>query len=396
MKLGDLVTFRTGKLDSNAGTVNGPYPFFTCSRETYRTDTFAFDTEAVLLAGNNAAGVYPLKYFKGRFNAYQRTYVITSNDGGALTNRFLYYAMAPLLKHFQAISTGAATKFLTLGLLKNVHVSIPPINCQDRIVSILSAYDDLIENNTRRIAILEEIVRQLYEEWFVNFRFHGYEQAIFDGTELGPVPNGWSVFTLEQLCKRITDGAHKSPPTVDGGLPMASVKDMHDWGFNVSKCRTISRNDFDELARNDCKPLIGDVLIAKDGSYLKHTFVMEKEADLVILSSIAILRPNDRIRPNLLAIALRHPDVVARMKGVVSGVAIPRIVLKDFRKFKIIVPPLNLQDEWEKIVGTMISLCRRLVDTNTNLRAQRDLLLPKLVTGEIDVSQVPEPEVAAA
>src|SRR5690606_26474549 len=96
--LGDMVQFKTGKLNSNAASADGLYPFFTCSRETFRTDTYSFDTEAVLLAGNNASGVYPLKYFKGKFDAYQRTYVITTLDPDTITNRFLYYVLQPQLE----------------------------------------------------------------------------------------------------------------------------------------------------------------------------------------------------------------------------------------------------------------------------------------------------------
>ena len=78
--LKDAVTFKTGKLNSNAATKNGRYPFFTCSQEVYRTDTFSFDTECVLLGGNNANAIYPIFYFKGKFDAYQRTYVIESKN----------------------------------------------------------------------------------------------------------------------------------------------------------------------------------------------------------------------------------------------------------------------------------------------------------------------------
>src|SRR3989442_863437 len=113
-KLGDLVSFKTGKLDSNAAKPNGAYPFFTCSQETLRTDTYSFDTECVLLAGNNANGIYPLKYYSGKFDAYQRTYVIRSLDPRRLLNRYLYYALRLELELLKSISTGAATKFLTL------------------------------------------------------------------------------------------------------------------------------------------------------------------------------------------------------------------------------------------------------------------------------------------
>jgi type I restriction enzyme, S subunit len=89
-KLGELVTFKTGKLDSNAAVPDGDYPFFTCSQETLRTNTFSFDTECVLLAGNNATGIFPLKYFKGKFDAYQRTYVVRPSDTNVLNTKFLY------------------------------------------------------------------------------------------------------------------------------------------------------------------------------------------------------------------------------------------------------------------------------------------------------------------
>jgi type I restriction enzyme S subunit len=197
--LGDLVSFKTGKLDSNAATPKGSYPFFTCAQETYRTDTFSFDCECVLLAGNNAAGVYPLKYFSGKFDAYQRTYVIRTLDEGKLLNRFLYFALRPKLEHVKSISSGAATKFLTLTLLKGLEVELHPLETQRKIASILSAYDDLIENNTRRINILEAMAQAIYSEWFVNFRFPGHEKVRMVDSPLGRVPEGWEVVPLKAI-----------------------------------------------------------------------------------------------------------------------------------------------------------------------------------------------------
>ena len=166
---------------------------------------------------------------------------------------------------------------------------------------------------------------------------------------------------------------------------MASVKDMHDWGINVESCRRISGDEYENLVRNNCKPLKNDVLIAKDGSYLKHTFVVGEEQDLVILSSIAILRPNSTIRPNYLSFTLREPTTKARMNGFVSGVAIPRIVLKDFRKFQIVVPPSDVQAAWAKHVDPQIEMCLKLVSQIQNLRRTRDLLLPLLLSGQVKI-----------
>src|ERR1700741_2163947 len=108
-KLGEICSFKTGKLDSNAAVHNGEFPFFTCAQETYRIDRAAFDTEAVLLGGNNAAGIYPIKYYNGAFNAYQRTYVIEPLDKNVLSTRFLYFALSQAVSRFQSASIGAAT-----------------------------------------------------------------------------------------------------------------------------------------------------------------------------------------------------------------------------------------------------------------------------------------------
>jgi len=381
VRLADITYMRTGKLDSNAAMEDGDYPFFTCSQQTLRIDEPAFDTEAVLLGGNNAAGVFPLKYYEGQFNAYQRTYVIESLDPEILNIRFLFYSLRPALSHFQSVSIGAATQYLTKGILDNFQVALPPISVQDRIASILSAYDDLIENNRRRIQLLEQAARLLYREWFVHLRFPGHEHVtITDG-----VPEGWRRVPLQEVCKRITDGSHSSPRSVDEGFPMASVKDMHDWGLNTDQCRKISHQDFELLVRNDCKPLKNDVLIAKDGSYLKHTFVVQEEIDLVILSSIAILRPNHLIDPHLLNFILRDPRTKMRMTGYVSGVALPRIILKEFRGFEILLPPVELQRLWAIHANPIAVQCYQLGKQNEALTKSRDLLLPRLMNGEVVV-----------
>ena len=142
--LKEICTLKTGKLDSNAAVAGGQFPFFTCAQETFRIDKAAFDTEAVLLGGNNAAGIYPLKYFNGEFNAYQRTYVIEAMDRNVLSIRFLYYSLQQSLVNFQSMSIGAATQYLTKSLLNNFKIVLPSIGVQNSIGDILATYDDLI------------------------------------------------------------------------------------------------------------------------------------------------------------------------------------------------------------------------------------------------------------
>lgn len=145
--LGDLVNIKTGKLDANAAVEGGKYPFFTCSRDIFAIDTYAFDCEAILLAGNNAVGDFNVKHYNGKFNAYQRTYVITVNEKKRVLYRFLYFQMLRSLKKFKAQSVGAGTKFLKLGMIKNLEIALPNLDEQKRIVSTM----DAVRKETERL-----------------------------------------------------------------------------------------------------------------------------------------------------------------------------------------------------------------------------------------------------
>lgn len=144
--LGSLVQIRTGKLDANAAVEKGAYPFFTCAREIYAIDTFAFDCEAILLAGNNAVGDFNVKHYRGKFNAYQRTYVITVADTERLLYRHLYFQLLRALKQLKENSVGAGTKFLKLGMINDLKISLPEIARQKEIVMKLDA---LLEGTKR-------------------------------------------------------------------------------------------------------------------------------------------------------------------------------------------------------------------------------------------------------
>ncbi|MFA5831130.1 MAG: restriction endonuclease subunit S [Candidatus Paceibacterota bacterium] len=151
--LGKLVDIATGKLDANAAVKNGKYPFFTCSRDVFAIDKFAFDCEAILLAGNNAVGDFNVKHYSGKFNAYQRTYVITVNKENKILYRWLYFQLLDRLKEFKLKSVGTGTKFLKLGMIKDLQIFLPTLPEQKAIVARL----DTLSDKTKK---LEEIYRQ--------------------------------------------------------------------------------------------------------------------------------------------------------------------------------------------------------------------------------------------
>lgn len=376
--LADLVSIKTGKLNSNAAVENGAYPFFTCSRETYKVDTYSFDCEAVLLAGNNANGVYPVKYHKGRFDAYQRTYVIRSVDERVLNNRYLFYALQLELDLLQSLSTGSATKFLTLTILNALKVRVPSLSDQNRIVSILGAYDDLIENNTRRIEILEEMARRLYDEWFVQFRFPGHEGVDFKASELGLIPEGWAVTELEEVV-HLTMGQSPSSEfynEVGKGLPFhQGVTGFGDYfPSNKSYCTIEAR------VANE-----GDILFSVRAPVGRINVAKEK---IVIGRGVSALRSKTDHQIFLLS-QLRC--IFKEEDSMGNGAIFKAVTKKDMQSIKLLQPSAEVIGRFELIAAPLWRLIRILSDKNTNLSKQRDLLLPKLISGEIDVSDIPMP-----
>ena len=166
---------------------------------------------------------------------------------------------------------------------------------------------------------------------------------------------------LKDICTTITDGSHYSPIGTKTGYPMLSVKDMSEYGFNYSDCKFISKENYEMLIKNGCKPKKNDVLIAKDGSYLKEIFVIEEEKEEVILSSIAILRPNlNKVNPYYLAYYLKtsHIKEIVSAKYV-TGSVLKRIILKNFENIEIDLPSRDIQDKIANILSNIDNQIKR-------------------------------------
>lgn len=227
---------------------------------------------------------------------------------------------------------------------------------------------------------LEQQGLALYKSSFINYAPYG-----------GIKPDEWNIVSLEDVCIKITDGSHYSPKDEPGApYPMYSVKDMETYGFNSSSCKHISAAEFERMKKSDCVPLVNDILVAKDGSYLKEIFICSEQKEEAVLSSIAIFRPNPNvILPDVLLFLLKQPSVRADVAdNYVSGSALPRIVLKDFKKYQFTLPPINEQRKIGDILHSFRMQIAANVKENHRLTSLRDSLLPKLMSGEIDVSDI--------
>jgi type I restriction enzyme, S subunit len=354
-KLVEICSFKTGKLDSNAAVANGEFPFFTCAQETYRIDKAAFDTEAVLLGGNNAAGIFPLKYYEGLFNAYQRTYIIESLDKNILSTRFLYFSLIRALTHFQSVSIGAATQYLTKPILDNFSITLPTIAIQNTIVNVLSAYDDLIENNRCRIALLEESARLLYQEWFVHLRFPGYEHTrIIDG-----VPEEWIRVPFDQALTLQRGFDLPTQARQDGDIPIYGSTGIV--GFH-------------SLAKVSGP----GVITGRSGTLGTVHYVME---DYWPLNTALWVKEFKMVSPLFALFLLRELD----LKQFNGGVSVPTLDRKTIHKLDILVPSKQLLSDFTDFAQDIFCQIKNLTLQNQKLSTARDLLLPRLMNGEISV-----------
>ena len=163
--LEEVATIRTGKIDVNRAVENGEYPFFTCAKEPYYINEYAFDCEALLLAGNNATANYDVKHYKGKFNAYQRTYVITINHKD-VRYEYLKVIMDSNLENLKRKSIGSQTKYLTLGVIKALEIPIPPFPIQQKIVEQINEEVKIVEQNKRLIEMFEQKTKdKISEVW---------------------------------------------------------------------------------------------------------------------------------------------------------------------------------------------------------------------------------------
>ena len=311
-------------------------------------------------------------------------FVVIDVDCNMANADYIYYILTQreITEHLQAIGEQSVSAYPSIkpSDVEDLEVNLPSIKDQQKIVSILSAIDEKIRNNCAINNNLEQQALTLFREYFMDCVPYG-----------GCVPSDWNDVSLDDVCTRITDGSHYSPADAPGSpYPMYSVKDMEAYGFNPSSCKHITEEEFHKMKKNDCVPLFNDILVAKDGSYLKEIFICSEEREEAILSSIAIFRPNTNIIiPEILLYLLKQPSVRRDVgDNYVSGSALPRIVLKDFKKYRFMLPPMAEQIK----IGSVLHAIRMQIKANTDeirsLSALSDTLLPRLMSGELDVSSL--------
>ena len=287
--------------------------------------------------------------------------------------RYVYYFLHTM--DFGRFDVGGANPTLNRNHIHGIPIRIPPVEVQQRIIDVLSTYDDLIENNNRRMALLEEAIHLLYREWFVYLRFPGHVRVeVVDG-----VPEGWRRTPLSTVChvNRESLGKRSAP---------AQIKYVDIASVTTGRVDAIQAMDFDgspSRARRVVRH--GDIIWAtvRPGNRA-YALILDPVEHLIASTGFAVLSPAG-VPSSFLYCATTTDWFVAHMESIAGGAAYPAVRPPDFEAYELHVPTPHLLGEFDSVAMPSLRQMRILEQQNQRLREARDLLLPRLMNGNIAV-----------
>jgi type I restriction enzyme S subunit len=292
----------------------------------------------------------------------QRCARLRTKDNG-LDQHFLRFVIgSPSFENYlRPITTGVNVPHISGQQILDYEFKLPPLPAQRRIANILSTYDDLIENNLRRIRILEEMARSTYRQWFVNFRFPGHEKVSLVDSALGRSPPGWEVGRLDDAFVLQRGFDLPKPMRSDGPNPVYAATGVVDF-------------------HAETKAKAPGVITGRSGTIGEIFYVQQ---DYWPLNTTLWVKEFRKAEPLIAYYVLSLLD----LKQFNSGAAVPTLNRNDIHGLPILIPPRNLQRQFQDIAGAMLSLSHTLEHACENLRQTRDLLLTRLLSGTINVSE---------
>ena len=298
-----------------------------------------------------------------------------------IDSRYLYYLVVS--PNFQSLAigtkTGSAQPFLGLSQLRGHRIQYHnDLDVQRRIAGILWAYDEMIENSQKRIKVLESMARALYREWFVHFRFPGHESVLRIPSSLGEIPEGWEVKKLGDLCELRKDLYKDSDHS---GLPLLDMARMPSRSLATSNTGSPA-----ELTTSRILFQKGDTLFGAIRCYLHK--VVSAHFPGVTNTSVLVLRPRSPSFRSLVAIVASDFDTIRWAETQSTGTKMPVINWGVFQGMPVPIPSKTLANAFEEVAGSMLDEIGVLAAQIQNLRRTRDLLLPRLLSGQIDVEAI--------
>jgi|688.fasta_scaffold37343_5 type I restriction enzyme S subunit len=382
--LGDALTFQRGFDITKDEQRDGPYSVISSSGPKSTHAEYKVRGPGVIIGRKGSLGT--VFYSEEHYWPHDTTLWIKDFHGNDA--RFAYYFLQTM--GFERLDAGASNPSLNRNHIHTISVWWPPLPIQRRIAGILSAYDELIENSQRRIKILESMARGLYREWFVHFRFPGHESVPRVPSPLGEIPKGWEVATLGAHLAALESG--KRPKggirEVENGVPSIGAENINGIGqHDFASEKFVPREFFQEMRKGIVRDR--DVAIYKDGAYIgKSSYFRDgfPHVECSVNEHVFLLRASGvRLKQNALYLWLQEPDTVQTIRSKNANAAQPGINQRTVGGLQLTLPDSQIAVQFDQLVDPLVAEVINLAKKIENLRRTRDLLLPRLLSGQIDV-----------
>lgn len=299
-----------------------------------------------------------------------------SKDFRGNNPKYIYYFLQTM--HLEQYNAGAGVPTLNQNHLQQLKIVVHDIDEQKKVSDILSAYDNLIENNNKRIKLLEQMAENLYKEWFVRFRFPGYENTKF----VDDIPSDWQILRMSDFCY-VTDGTHDTPkPVNDDGVPLVTGKCIKNGFIDFNEPYNISYQDHESISKRSGLKT-GDILFSNIGT-VGTTCLVNYDREFSV-KNVIIFKPDNIKVSNYLYSWLNSDSIQAIFATQTNGASQQFVGLNFMRRFKILVPNANVLDLYSDRIKPIRTEIVKLHDINENLIKQRDMLLPRLMSGKLEV-----------
>lgn len=294
--------------------------------------------------------------------------------------RFTYYLTssdAVVLPAINSMTGASGRQRADKRFIQRLKLNLPDLPTQERIADILSAYDDLIEANNRKIELLEQTAQELYKEWFVRFRFPGYENTKFEDG----IPEGWEIKRMNEFCY-VTDGTHDTPKPVDVGVPLVTGRCISLGFVDFDAAYNISEADHEGIKkRSGLKS--GDILFSNIGT-VGNCCIVDYDREFSV-KNVIIFKPETMRDTAYLYYWMTSSTMQEIFGAQTNGASQQFVGLTFMRRYKLLVPKDDILEAFADKVLPIVEQKRLLHQKNLNLAAQRDMLLPRLMSGKLEV-----------
>ena len=298
--------------------------------------------------------------------------------------KYVYYFLQTM--HLEQYNAGAGVPTLNQNHLHSLKILIHELPTQQKIASILSVYDNLIQNYKKQIEALQTAASELYKEWFVRFRFPGWQNAKFENG----IPEGWKYLKLSKFGYEVESGNRPAggiDDSLEDGIPSLGAESIDKLGyFDYSNVKLVPREFYDKMKRGHGKD--NDILLYKDGAYIGKVTLFRNGfpfKEYAVNEHVFLLRSNNKDYQNYLYFTLNMPQYFTQMQNLNRNAAQPGLARGDLDRIKILVPNERAIERFNKFVNPLIENTFSHSKQITNLTQQRDLLLPRLMSGKLEV-----------